>query len=178
MCPTSVLDPITHEPRVARCKMLTPPSTFPCTAVSILQAQSTIHGTLYRRRQVNASFLLHAHASPEIFLESPQTLVLLNSTWYNINSCKPPPPGSLAMNLLNLKHIISPLVPAPPPRPPVYAKKNGKLLVFCKIDAYGNPTVPGLLSLAGQMKMGRGLLMVVGLLEGDMVEVGTSNVVL
>lgn len=47
-----------------------------------------------------------------------------------------------------------------------------KLLVFCKIDAYGNPTIPGLLSLAGQMKMGRGLLMAVGLLEGDMVEVG------
>lgn len=46
-----------------------------------------------------------------------------------------------------------------------------QLLVFCKIDAYGNPTVPGLLSLAGQMKMGRGLLMAVGLLEGDMVEV-------
>ncbi|CAN0276469.1 unnamed protein product [Ectocarpus sp. 6 AP-2014] len=45
-----------------------------------------------------------------------------------------------------------------------------QLLVFCKIDAYGNPTVPGLLSLAGQMKMGRGLLMSVGLLEGDMVE--------
>ncbi|CAN0498194.1 unnamed protein product, partial [Scytosiphon promiscuus] len=45
-----------------------------------------------------------------------------------------------------------------------------QLLVFCKIDAYGNPTVPGLLSLAGQMKMGRGLLMAVGLLEGDMVE--------
>ena len=43
--------------------------------------------------------------------------------------------------------------------------------MFCKIDAYGNPTVPGLLSLAGQMKMGRGLLMAVGLLEGDMVEV-------
>ncbi|CAN0546484.1 unnamed protein product, partial [Ectocarpus sp. 12 AP-2014] len=42
-----------------------------------------------------------------------------------------------------------------------------QLLVFCKIDAYGNPTVPGLLSLAGQMKMGRGLLMSVGLLEGD-----------
>lgn len=46
-----------------------------------------------------------------------------------------------------------------------------QLLVFCKIDSYGNPTVPGLLSLAGQMKMGRGLLMAVGLLEGDMVEV-------
>lgn len=46
--------------------------------------------------------------------------------------------------------------------------------MFCKIDAYGNPTVPGLLSLAGQMKMGRGLLMAVGLLEGDMVEVSAS----
>lgn len=46
-----------------------------------------------------------------------------------------------------------------------------QLLVFCKTDAYGNPTVPGLLSLAGQMKMGRGLLMAVGLLEGDVVEV-------
>ncbi|CAN0122774.1 unnamed protein product [Ascophyllum nodosum] len=50
-----------------------------------------------------------------------------------------------------------------------------QLLVFCKIDAYGNPTVPGLLSLAGQMKMGRGLLMVVGLLEGDMVEEATKG---
>ncbi|CAM9965487.1 unnamed protein product, partial [Choristocarpus tenellus] len=45
-----------------------------------------------------------------------------------------------------------------------------QLLVFCKIDAAGNPTVPGLLSLAGQMKMGRGLLMSVGLLDGDIVE--------
>lgn len=50
-----------------------------------------------------------------------------------------------------------------------------QLLVFCKIDAYGNPTVPGLLSLAGQMKMGRGLLMAVGLLEGDMVEVSAES---
>lgn len=50
-----------------------------------------------------------------------------------------------------------------------------QLLVFCKIDAYGNPTVPGLLSLAGQMKMGRGLLMAVGLLEGNMVEVSVPR---
>ncbi|CAM9974315.1 unnamed protein product [Discosporangium mesarthrocarpum] len=45
-----------------------------------------------------------------------------------------------------------------------------QLLVFCKIDKSGNPTVPDLVALAGQMKMGRGLLMCVGLLDGDIVE--------
>ena len=42
-----------------------------------------------------------------------------------------------------------------------------QILLFCDIDSRGNPLIPELLSLAGQMKMGRGLLLAVGMLKGD-----------
>ncbi|KAG5186000.1 amino acid permease-domain-containing protein [Tribonema minus] len=42
-----------------------------------------------------------------------------------------------------------------------------QVLVLCAIDEGGNPLVPELLSLAGQMKKGRGLLMAVALIKGD-----------
>jgi potassium/chloride transporter 4/5/6 len=53
----------------------------------------------------------------------------------------------------------------------VHAKNwRPQLLLFLDIDSKGNPKTPELLSLAGQMKLGRGLLLAVGLLKGDPAE--------
>jgi hypothetical protein len=55
---------------------------------------------------------------------------------------------------------------------PIHAKNwRPQVLVLCPIDAGGNPRVPELLSLAAQMKKGRGLLMAAALIKGDPVQV-------
>lgn len=45
-----------------------------------------------------------------------------------------------------------------------------QVLVLCDVDEGGNPKVPELLSLSGQMKMGRGLLMVAALIKSNGTE--------
>jgi hypothetical protein len=47
-------------------------------------------------------------------------------------------------------------------------------VILCGFSG-GNPLVPEVLSLAGQMKMGRGLLMCVALIKGDVVQVKIST---
>eukprot|EP00612_Vaucheria_litorea_P007181 CAMPEP_0171472000 /NCGR_PEP_ID=MMETSP0946-20130122/1029_1 /TAXON_ID=109269 /ORGANISM="Vaucheria litorea, Strain CCMP2940" /LENGTH=935 /DNA_ID=CAMNT_0012001577 /DNA_START=34 /DNA_END=2837 /DNA_ORIENTATION=+ len=53
----------------------------------------------------------------------------------------------------------------------VHAKNwRPQILVLCSIDSNGNPEVPELLTLASQMKKGRGLLMATALIKGDHVK--------
>ena len=54
-------------------------------------------------------------------------------------------------------------------RTTIYHPKNWRpqLLVLCKLDDNGNPTSPELITFAAMLKKGKGLLMALGLVKGD-----------